>query len=615
MKKTARILSLVMAVLLCIPLAALSSCKEKVKVDLRNLEPIPLSEERKAAMDSEDDTIRVLFPGLDKSAEDWRNQAVGRFERDTKKTVEYIPATYDILDVTARLFSAIAAKNPYDGVWATSGDYPLYYVKQYAQPIGDYINMDLMKEQNFINETIMDEFYKFDGEYYMVVPENFVNPFLCFYNKTMIEELDLEDPSELYKKDQWTVSKMHEMADKATRDTDGDGVNDTYGITTAYENLWQDMNYTSMVKQDSAGKFVLNFDDPALLQAFDYYRDVMYDKDARGTGAGGPTSTDFAKGNFLFLLDPIWAAWQMYTLTDDDPTFEWGAVPLPYGENNTEHYNSISSGGMCFVNGCPNPYTTATLIEYICQEDGAERKDVKEKYSQYLTDELEEMCLEMQEKPYYSMTMDSLLYNIGRDLLQSVGYGSDNATVIEKFRAEYQADLDEINTQVEWPETVEHDPYVFNFDTDTAGVEMSAALKSGEVTQATGDEAIDGSGSLKIAFDPSANGKTVTLATLTTDYRLYGYTNYHVSFDYKIDGEITEDTQFFVAYYNTETGKQKDAVYFKLESTAEGKKTIEGISLEPVSDDKTVFTMVIGAKNAPGTLIIDNLKIEQVRAD
>ena len=95
--------------------------------------------------------------------------------------------------------------------------------------------------------------------------------------------------------------------------------------------------------------------------------------------------------------------------------------------------------------------------------------------------------------------------------------------------------------------------------------------------------------------------------------RLYGYTTYKISFDYKVVGEIAEDTEYFLAYYSTQSKTQRDAIYFKPESSPNSEVRHAEITFEPVADNETVFTMLIGCKKAPGTVIIDNMKIEQIR--
>ena len=602
-----------MAAAMCAPIAALTACNGGNEITIRPIE-FAISPERQAQMDAEDDTIRIIFPGLDSSADEWRNQAVARFEQQTGKTVEYIPTTFTTSEITDKIYASIAAQNPYDGIWATSSDYPHYYVRQYTQPIGDYVDLEMLQSNGYVNIDIMDDFYLYNGQYYMVVPYNFVNPMMLFYNVEMVEELNLDNPKDLYENDEWTVEKMHEMASAATRDNDGDGIYDTYGLTTVYENVWMDMNHTSFVTTDETGKYVLNLDSPALLTALDYTRDIRFNRAGVWDNVGASNGMSaFARGQHLFLIDAYWAIWQLYDATDPSPSFEWDVVPLPYGANNTEHYNSISSGGMSFINGCPNPYTTATLIEYLCQEDSYEHEELQQNYGQYITEERQQLKETMMEKPFYATSTDSLITKLGRDLLQEVGYGGDNASAIEEWRATYQADLDRINSAVEWPEVVDHEPYTFDFETNTDGWNVGPTVKEAEITQATGDEALDGNGSMKIEFNPDANGSTNILATLAEEYRLYGYTTYNISFDYKIVGEVTDETQYFLAYYNVETERQKDAVYFELEASPNGEVQHFELSMEPQSDNETVFTMLIGSRNAPGTLIIANVTISQVR--
>ena len=78
-------------------------------------------------------------------------------------------------------------------------------------------------------------------------------------------------------------------------------------------------------------------------------------------------------------------------------------------------------------------------------------------------------------------------------------------------------------------------------------------------------------------------------------------------------GDIGNDTEYFLAYYSMQNKMQRDPIYFKPESSPNGEVRHAEISFEPVADDQTVFTMLIGCKKAPGTIIIDNLKIEQIR--
>ncbi len=57
------------------------------------------------------------------------------------------------------------------------------------------------------------------------------------YNKTMIQDLGLEDPQELWNNGQWTWDKFEELAKAGTQDTNKDGATDVYG----YGGVWTDL--------------------------------------------------------------------------------------------------------------------------------------------------------------------------------------------------------------------------------------------------------------------------------------------------------------------------------------------------------------------------------------
>lgn len=54
---------------------------------------------------------------------------------------------------------------------------------------------------------------------------------LLGYNADLIKQLELEDPQVLYDKDEWTWEKFAEYAKLATKDFDGDGIADQYGLS------------------------------------------------------------------------------------------------------------------------------------------------------------------------------------------------------------------------------------------------------------------------------------------------------------------------------------------------------------------------------------------------
>lgn len=63
------------------------------------------------------------------------------------------------------------------------------------------------------------------------------SPFGLIYNKTLAQQLGLEDPYELQKNNQWTWEKFREFMKNATKDTNGDGTTDVWGLTGGWDKM------------------------------------------------------------------------------------------------------------------------------------------------------------------------------------------------------------------------------------------------------------------------------------------------------------------------------------------------------------------------------------------
>lgn len=82
------------------------------------------------------------------------------------------------------------------------------------------------------------------------------------FNRDLLEAEGLEDPYELYQNGEWTFEKVTEMARKATRDTDGDGVVDQWGLSDIDPKNLVYAYGGSITKRDEAGKIIYSLDQP-----------------------------------------------------------------------------------------------------------------------------------------------------------------------------------------------------------------------------------------------------------------------------------------------------------------------------------------------------------------
>lgn len=84
-----------------------------------------------------------------------------------------------------------------------------------------------------------------------------VNSGLVF-NKRLFAEANLESPYDLIKEDKWNFATMEDYAKKMTKDTDGDGITDQWGLSTM-DSVWL---ATSMILAND-GKLIDNSTSPA----------------------------------------------------------------------------------------------------------------------------------------------------------------------------------------------------------------------------------------------------------------------------------------------------------------------------------------------------------------
>jgi multiple sugar transport system substrate-binding protein len=92
-----------------------------------------------------------------------------------------------------------------------------------------------------------------------------------WYNKSLLNREGLPDPYELQEAGEWTWDAYLDIAQRATRDTDGDGEVDQWGITVGYE-FWDNFIYSNgaQVVTEVADGYAFTLDDPAAVDALDF---------------------------------------------------------------------------------------------------------------------------------------------------------------------------------------------------------------------------------------------------------------------------------------------------------------------------------------------------------
>ena len=214
-------------------------------------------------------------------------------------------------------------------------------------------------------------FTEFNGQHYGL---NFMRPAearVCMiYNRELLKEYGItEDPQELMKTDGWTFDKFREMCKTATRDTDGDGQNDSYGCYIALPETFG----VSMISANN-GRLVTteggvakeSYNSKEVLNALNFVYDLVNtDKTAvySGNYEGGNSEKDaiarFAAGEYAFFYCETWQINQLLKPTCGD--LDYGLISLPMGPDATE-YVSPSENARNFCITSTNKDVDKTVI-------------------------------------------------------------------------------------------------------------------------------------------------------------------------------------------------------------------------------------------------------------
>jgi multiple sugar transport system substrate-binding protein len=211
-------------------------------------------------------------------------------------------------------------------------------------------NNDLFGKQTVVKPL---ETEAFDGTYFFKPAELPISGIFLGYNATMIKDLGLEDPQELYEKGEWTWDKFAEMAKAGNQDTDNDGTTDIYG----YGGIFTDM--VNGLVMNNGGQIAAGatqtLDSAPVVEALEFMN-RLYNKD----NSARTWNVDSWDDNLLAWSDGkvmFWnaQAWSLRQEIDDaikagaELPFEYHVVPYPTGPSGDGTPYSPASGSYYMI--------------------------------------------------------------------------------------------------------------------------------------------------------------------------------------------------------------------------------------------------------------------------
>ena len=261
-------------------------------------------------------------------------------------------------DYFARLGADLAAGTPADVIYMDYRDAGRYYANGAFQPITQQLaGSTLIKAEDFYAPAL--DAFTWEGEQ-MCIPIN-ISSLAVYYNKDLFDAAGVAYPAA-----GWTWDDLLTTAQALTKDTDGDGVTDQYGLGLAPQMIrllpfvWQ-----------NGGEFLnaeggLALDTPEARAAFDFFVSLQTEHHV----VPGQVEEQAQSSTARFQNGTTAMFFQSRRVTTDFRSitaFDWDVAGLPQG---TQANTILHSDGLCLADKAAHPTLGWQLIEFANSVEG-----------------------------------------------------------------------------------------------------------------------------------------------------------------------------------------------------------------------------------------------------
>lgn len=291
-------------------------------------------------------------------------QIIGSFEDANPDILVQLEAVAG-RDYYTRLLTQIAAANAPDIMQIGDDAVPMFVGKGAFVPLDDFITGSYPLDTSIYLPGVLDP-GRWEGKQWLL-PKDFT-PLGVYYNKKIFDQYAVA-----YPQDGWTWDDLLETAQALTKDLDGDGKTDLWGIqltanwTTGFE-YWVAAAGGRLISEDGT-KVVGFMDSPETISAVQFFAD-LYNK-----YKVAPPPADFslwAGGNAEFengkAAMRLFGRWPQAGYRKN-PNIDLGVVGVPAGKVRA---NILFWGGFGVSSTSKNPEAAWRFLKYYVGPEGSE---------------------------------------------------------------------------------------------------------------------------------------------------------------------------------------------------------------------------------------------------
>lgn len=268
-------------------------------------------------------------------------------------------------DYYTRLLTQIVAKSAPDIMQIGDDAVPRFVNAGAFMPLDGFINGDYPLDTDIYLPGVLEP-GQWEGQQWLL-PKDF-SPLAVYYNKAIFDAYGVD-----YPQDGWTWNDMLETAQALTKDTDGDGRTDLWGIqltanwTTGFE--YYVAAAGGRLINEEGTSFVGEMDSPETIEAVQFFSDLYNVHKVApppadySLWAGG--NSEFGNGKAAMRLFGRWP--QAGYL--DNPNVDLGLVGVPQAE---ERANILFWGGFGIYSGTDHPEAAWRFLRFYAGEQGSD---------------------------------------------------------------------------------------------------------------------------------------------------------------------------------------------------------------------------------------------------
>jgi multiple sugar transport system substrate-binding protein len=304
--------------------------------------------------------VSLLVFGTPEELQAFRNLVTAFKAVEPDVPVKLIEAS-DREDLLARLSTSFAGGTPPDLFLLNYRFYAQFAAKGVLEPLEDRVNTSRVFRQRDFYSQALDAF-RFGGKL-VCMPQN-ISSLVVYYNRSMFQEAGVPEPAA-----GWTWDQMVTAAKALTRDVDGDGRVDRYGLGVDPEIIrlapfvW---SAGGRLVDDTARPSAFALQSPAAVAAMQRFLDL------RGVHQVVPTQAEvaaedlearFQNGRLGMIMSSRRSTPTFRQIT----TFDWDIAALP---RHDQPASVLHSDAYCMTTASQNKDTAWRFMEFALGPDG-----------------------------------------------------------------------------------------------------------------------------------------------------------------------------------------------------------------------------------------------------